>query len=317
LASIYRRDGTLDKAIQTYETLLKSNPNNVGALTNLALLYAPTDAKKAFDLAKAACDLSPDDSDVSHIFGHLAYQTGNYGLASSLLQQAAQNQPVNPQTLYDYAQAAYSVGKISDARAAMLNALQAGLAPPQADNARRFLDMVALAANPPQAVAAESRVVEILKSDSNNVPALMVVTMIDERETNFVAAERTCEKILACYPDFAPAQRELAVRYAEDLGNMDRAYVLAIKARQSFPNDAELGKALGIIVFWQGDYARASSLLQESANERSSDAELFYYLGASQFRLKNHMESKGSLQRALSLNLSGKLAANARQMLAD
>jgi len=317
LASIYQREGTLDKAIQTYETLLTANSKSIVALTNLALLYAPTDPKKAFDLAKVAYDLSPDDSDVSCIFGRLAYQAGNYGLASSLLQEAAQNQPANPQTLYDYAQAAYSIGKISDARAAMLNALQNGLASPQADNAGRFLDMVALAADPPQAVAAKSRIEGFLESDSNNVPALMVVAVIDEQETNFVAEEHSYEKILARFPDFAPAQRELAVRYAEDPGNTDRAYALAIKARQSFPNDAELGKALGIIVFWQGDYARAASLLQESASQRSTDAELFYYLGASQFRLKNHTESKGSLQRALSLNLSGKMAANARQMLAD
>jgi tetratricopeptide (TPR) repeat protein len=317
LASIYQREGTLDKATQVYETLLKANSKNIVALTNLALLYAPTDPQKAFDLAKVANDLSPDDSDVSCIFGRLAYQAGNYILASSLLQEAAQNQPSNPQTLYDFAQAAYSIGKISDARTAMLNALQDGLVPPQADNARRFLDMVALAANPPQAVAAESRIEGFLKSDSNNVPVLMVVAVIDEQETNFVAANQAYEKILVCYPDFAPAQRELAVHYAEDSSNMGRAYALAIKARQSFPNDAELGKALGIIVFWQGDYARAASLLQESADERSMDAELFYYLGASQFHLKNHMESKGSLQRALSLNLSGKLAVDARQMLAD
>jgi len=317
LASIYQRKGTLDKAILTYETLLKTNSKNIVALTNLALLYAPTDPKKAFDLAKVAYDLSPDDSNVAGIFGRLAYQSGNYGLASSVLQEAAQNHPADPQTLYDFAQATYSMGNISDARAAMLNALQDGLAPPQADNARRFLDMVALAANPPQAVMEESRVEEILKSDSNNVPALMVVAVLDEQETNFLAQEHTYEKILARFPDFAPVQRELAVRYAEDPGDMDRAYALAIKARQSFPDDAELGKALGIIVFWQGDYARAASLLQESASERSTDAELYYYLGASQFRLKNHTESKRSLQRALGLNLSGKMAANARQMLAD
>jgi tetratricopeptide (TPR) repeat protein len=296
---------------------LKANPKNVTAMTHLAQLYSPKDLQKAFDLAKAAYELSPNDSDASYIFGRLAFQTGNYKLASSLLQAAAQNQPANPQVLYDFSEAAYSVGRISDAQAAMLNALQAGLTSPQSDEARRFLDMVALSANRTQAVAAKSRVEEILKSDFNYVPALMVVALINEQKTNFVAAEQAYEKVLNRYPDFTPAQRNLAILYAEDSSNMDRAYALAIKARESFPDDSELGKALGIIVFRQGDFARAASLLQGSAAKQSADAELFYYLGAAQYHLKNHAESKASLQRALSLNLSGKLATDARQMFAE
>jgi tetratricopeptide (TPR) repeat protein len=238
-------------------------------------------------------------------------------LASSLLQEAARNQPANPKVLYDFAKAACSIGKIPDAQAAMLNALRAGLASPQSDEAGRFLDMLSLSANPAQAVAAESRVEEILKSDSNYVPALMAVATINEQKTNFLAAEQAYEKVLSHYPDFAPAQRELAVLYAEDSSNPERAYALAIKARGSFPNDSKLGKALGIIVFRQGDYARAASLLKESATERNADAELFYYLGVSQYGLKNRAEGKASLQRALSMNLSVKLAADATRILAE
>jgi tetratricopeptide (TPR) repeat protein len=317
LASIYQRDGNLDKAIETYETILKANPKNVTATMNLAKLYATKNPQKAFDLAKAAYKLSPDDPDVSYTFGRLAYQTGNYKLAESLLQEVAKNQPANPQALYDFAEAAYSIGKISDAQAAMLSALQAGLASPQSDEAKRFLDLISIADNPAQAVAAESRVEEILKSDSSYVPALMVVAMVNEQKTNFVAAEQTYEKVLNHFPDFAPAQKYLAILYAEDSGNTDRAYALAIKARESFRDDSELEKTLGIIVFRQGDYARAASLLKESAVERSTDAELFYYLGAAQYHLKNRAESKVSLQRALNANLSGKLTADASQMLAE
>jgi tetratricopeptide (TPR) repeat protein len=317
LASIYQRDGTLDKATETYETILKSNPKNVAAMMNLAQLYASKDPQRAFDLAKAAYKLSPDDSDVSYTLGRLAYQTGNYKLAASLLQQAAKNQPDNPQALYDFAEAAYSIGQISDAQVTMLDALQARLVSPQSDEARRFLDLVSIAANPAQAVAAESRVEEILKSDSNYVPALMVLAVINEQKTNFLAAEQAYEKVLNHFPDFAPAQRKLAILYAEDSSNTERAYVLAIKARESFPDDSDLGKALGIIVFRQGDYSRAVSLLKVSTVERSADAELFYYLGAAQYRLKNRAESKASLQRALSANLSGKLTADASQMLAE
>jgi predicted Zn-dependent protease len=195
--------------------------------------------------------------------------------------------------------------------------LQAGLASPQSDEARRFLDLVSIADNAAQAVAAKSRVEEILKSDSDYVPALMVVAAINEQNTNLVATEQTYEKVLNHFPDFAPAQKNLAVLYAEDSSNPERAYALAIKARDSFPDDSKLEMALGILVFRQGDYMRAVSLLKGSAVERSTDAELFYYLGSAQYRLKNRAESKASLQRALNANLSGKPAADASQMLAE
>jgi len=254
---------------------------------------------------------------VACLFGRLAFQSGNYQLAASVLQAAAQNQPANPMVLHDFAEAAYSIGKVSDARAAMLNALQAGLTPPQSDEARQFLDLVAFSANPAQVVAAESRIEAMLKSDPQLVPALMAIATIDEQKADLVAAEQAYEKVLSRYPDFAPAQRSLAVLYAEDSGDIERAHALATKAQESFPNDAELGKALGIIAFRQGDYAHATSLLEECAAERSPDAELFYYLGASQYRLADRADSKASLQRALSMNLSGKLTTDARQMLAE
>jgi tetratricopeptide (TPR) repeat protein len=315
LAAIYQRDGIVDKATETYEAALKATPQNVKVMISLAQLYTPKDPQKAFDMSEAAYKLSPNDLDASCNFGRMAYQTGNYKLAFSLLQEAAQNQPDDPKLIYDFAKTAYAVGKISDAQAAVAAALQAGLPSPQSDEAGRFLNLIALSANPAQAVATESNTDEILESDSNYVPALMVMAVISEQKKDFAAAEQNYEKILSQYPDFAPAQRKLAILYSDDSSNAERAYALAVKSRESFPDDPELEKALGILVFRQGDYARAASLLKTSAGDRSADAELFYYLGISQFHLANRVDSKLSLQQALSLGLSGKPAADAREIL--
>ena len=70
-------------------------------------------------------------------------------------------------------------------------------------------------------------------------------------------------------------------------------------------------------VYRQGNYSRAVSLLQESAGKRSEDAELMYYLGMAQYRLKNRAESKTYLQKALDLNVSGAEAAEAKRVLAE
>lgn len=90
-----------------------------------------------------------------------------------------------------------------------------------------------------------------------------------------------------------------------------------MKARAAFVGDPEVAKALGMIVYRQGNYSQAADLLQESARQISQDPELQYYLGMAQYRLKHSAESKAALQRALDLNLSGSEAADAKRIIAE
>jgi Flp pilus assembly protein TadD len=111
--------------------------------------------------------------------------------------------------------------------------------------------------------------------------------------------------------------KRLAILYAENPGDNQKALDLALKAREAFPTDPALAKALGIIVYRQGSYTRAVNLLQESAGQRSDDAELMFFLGMAHDRLKHRGESRQALQRALDLNLRADLAAEARRTLTE
>jgi Flp pilus assembly protein TadD len=317
LATIYQRGGTVDKAIATYEAALQANPQNVTAMVNLAQLYATEDSQKAFNMAKAAYNLTPNDPLVTHILGHLAFQTGDYKWSLSLLQMTAQVQPQDPEVLYDLGEAFYSAGRVPEARTAVQNALQTGVAFSRTNEAQRFLAMTDLVDKPVQALAAQSQIEAVLKSAPDYVPALMVKAAVAEQKPDLAAAEQTYEGVLKHYPDFAPAQKQLAILYAKDPNNDAKAYPLAVKARDTFPADPEVAKALGLIIFRQGDYSRAANLLQESARQMNGDAELIYYLGMAQYHLKNRAESKAALQRALDLNLSGVPAAEAKRVLAE
>ncbi len=317
LAAIYQREGMADKAIATYEAGLQANPQNVAALVNLARLSAPKDPQKAFNLAKTAYNLTPNDPLVAHILGHLAFLTGDYKWSLSLLQLAAQAQPQNPEVLYDLGEAFYSAGRVPEARTAMQNALQIGAAFSRTNDAQRFLALTSLADKPTQALAAQSQIADILKSIPDYVPALMVKAAIAEQKPDLAAAVQTYDGVLKHYPDFAPAQKQLTILYAEDPKIDATAYPLAVKARAAFPNDPGVAKALGMIVYRQGDYSRAANLLRESAGQKSGDAETMYYLGMAQYRLKNRAESKAALQKALDLNLAGAPAAEAKRVLAE
>lgn len=317
LAAAYQHSGNSGKTVSTYETILKVDPNNLAALLNLAQLYAPQDAAKAYDTARSAYKLAPDNPVAAHIYGRLAYQNGDFKLANTLLQQTVQNQTGDPQAFFELGQAAYSLGNISAAQSALQKALQLNLPAPQSAQAKQMFDLINLAADPVQAVAATAHVSEILKADPTNVPALMAAGVIDEHNANVSAAEIAYEKVLSRFPDFSPAQRELAILYAKDPTKLAQAADLASKARAIYPDDPALAKASGIIIFQQGDFSRAASQLKNAAGVLPDDPEVFYYLGAAQFKLKDNTHSKASLQNALALKLSGPAADDVRQMLAQ
>jgi len=77
------------------------------------------------------------------------------------------------------------------------------------------------------------------------VPALIVKAAIAEQKPDLAAAEQTYEGVLKHYPDFAPAQKQLAILYAKDPKNDATAYPLAVKAHAAFPADPEVAKAMG------------------------------------------------------------------------
>lgn len=319
LAVLDERAADFSDATEAYQSILTANPDNVGALVNLARLYSEhwNDPHKAIEYAKRAYKDAPDDPSVSAILGRLAFQTGNYKWASSLLQQAASQQPQNPDVLFDFALASYSIGQVSDAASNAKSALHAGTGFSRADAATRFLDMIALANDPAQAAASSSRVQDILKSQPDYVPALMVMGAIDNQRLDSRAAEQVYEKVLSLYPDFGPAKRQLAILYAADQPvDNQKALQLAMQARETFPQDPEVAKALGIMMYRQGNYTRAVGLLKESASKLTTDATLMYYLGMAQYRNNEQADSKLSLQRALELNLNHELSSTAKQTLA-
>jgi len=318
LAAIDERDGATAKAIDAYQAALSASPNNVKALMSLVRLYAAhQDLPKALDLAKTARNLAPDDPVVAHVLGLLAFRTGDFPWAASLLLEASRKLPDDPAVLYDLAQATYSVGRVDDAAAAARQALGMSAPFPQADDARSFLQMLALAADPAQAAAAAATIESLLKTNPTSVPALMAWGALSEQRQDASAAAKAYEEALRRYPDFGPAQRRLAILYAGNPGDDAKAYDLATKARTAYPGDPELAKALGIVVYRRGDFARAARLLADSARARADDAELLYYLGMTQRRLRQNAEGRASLQRALALNLRADLAAEARRVLAE
>jgi len=316
LAAIYQRNGDADKAASTYEALVRANPQSLAGALNLARLYAVKDVKKGYDFARMAYKQAPDNADVLEITGILAYQNGDYRLAYTLLQQTAQARSIPPQTQFVYAEATYSMGKIPDAQQLLANLPKTGLTPAQTAEAQRLSNLMALVYTPAQAASSAGTISDILKAEPTYVPALMVMGVIDEQKGDASAATDEYEKALATFPDFIPAERQLAILYSRDTTKLAQGYAFGTKCREFYPNDAGLAKAMGLILYQQGDFSRAATQLGEAA-QTAPDAETFFYLGSAQYQLKNRLESKANLQRALDAKLTDAQSEAARKMLAQ
>jgi len=87
-----------------------------------------------------------------------------------------------------------------------------------------------------------------------DVPSLMQLARIQEQRKNYPAARDAYEQLLAVSANFVPAVNNLAVIYSERLGQPDRAYELAAKARDLAPDDPHSADTLGWIMFRKRDY---------------------------------------------------------------
>ena len=147
--------------------------------------------------------------------------------------------------------------------------------------------------------------------------ALAKFAEIQERDGAGEEAIKTYEKIVAGNPLFGSAMRRLTVLYSQRSTDEPKAYDVAQKAYQAFPQDPEVAKALGILSYRREYYPRAADLLRQAALKHTDDAEVLYYLGAAHHQLKQRNECKTALERALGLNLAPALADKAKPTLAE
>ena len=319
LGEAYEKQGTADKAAAAFEQALKLNPKLIAAATKLAQLNAgPLQNKEtALVYAKTARELAPADPQIAGILGKVAYDTGNFTWSYSLLQEAVRQRTNDPLILHDLAWAAYSLGKVNEARDAMQKAVTTSANSPSASDAREFLALTALDENQKELGAAEAEVQKELKSNPEYVPALMAQAALDAQRDQAKSATEIYSAVLRRWADFAPAQKRLATIYAQDPSTVAAAYDLATKARKALPDDPQLSELLGRLSYEKKEYPRAIQLLQESARKQPLDADSLFYLGMSQLQASQKAEARGALNQALADGLHEPLATEAKRALGN
>lgn len=116
--------GNQDAAIRHFNAVLASDPDNVPALNNLAILYAERGDDGALELAERAYAAAPENPAVADTVGWLRFQEGDVAGALPLLEQAAAAAPDYSEIRYHLAAALAETGETARA-AGMLEAVLA------------------------------------------------------------------------------------------------------------------------------------------------------------------------------------------------
>ena len=116
LAAAADRKGALEKAAAWYRRAQEASPKSIVVTLQLARFYSERlhDTAKAWEQAKAAVELAPNDPQIALRAGQIACQAGDYKRAYSLLRGSSAERTGDPEVLYDLALASYHQGRIRD-----------------------------------------------------------------------------------------------------------------------------------------------------------------------------------------------------------
>src|SRR5262249_44476345 len=137
---------------------------------------------------------------------------------------------------------------------------------------------------------------------------------IQELSKHYAAARDAYEQLLTLAPNLFPALNNLAVIYSEQLGEVDKGYALAQKARDASPNEPHGADTLGWIMYKKADYRNALPLLQEAAGKLPDLPEVQFHLGMTQYMVGQDQPARAALQKAVDAptDFPGKDEARAR-----
>jgi tetratricopeptide (TPR) repeat protein len=315
LGSIYENTKNYAAARDAYEKLLAINGNNAVALNNLAVAYSERfdQVDKALDLAKRARTAFPNNPNFADTLGWVTFRKGDYRNALPLLQEAAAKLTDNPEIQYHLAMAHYMLGDEAAARTALQKAVTLPSAFAQKEEAQQRLTILSMDTQPPTGDA-RATLDAFLRQQPKDPAALTRLARLQVQGSADQAID-TYQKALDANPSFAPALRDLALIYSTRAADASKAFDVAAKARQAYPDDAELAKTFGILNFKRGLYPQAAELLNQAAGSLRNDADIQLYLGKSYQQLKRWDECKPALERALALNLPAASREDAQKQL--
>ena len=298
LGAAYRAKHMPDKAAAAYRELIKVNPDSPQGHFLLGLaLRAQDKADEASREFESALKIAPEFAAAIAQLAEMSARGGRYDEAIKRIKQQIDISPKTAGFWFLLGQTCSSKGDVKQAEESFLKSIELDpLAMPG------YLALSRLYAASGRNEQALTRAQDALKVNPKDVPSLMIGALLHERAGQYDEARAWYEKILELNPSFAPAANNLAYVLSEHLGDLAKARQYAQIARDNAPQDPYIADTLGWILYRQGEYQWAISLLMESVDRLENRPEYLYHLGMAQYSLGQEAAARKSFEQALALS---------------
>ena len=327
-AELNLRKGEAEPVIRTMTALLQEKPHLGRAYVLLADAYGIRgDSREALDVYAGMTKAFPKSAVAHQLRGQLLVREGRLGDARAAFQKALELSPLNYPTIEQLVELDLREGKTAEALSRAQAELQRN---PKSASRQVLLAKVYFSVTnhveaektlrsaielEPDSIEAPvwlarmlsktGRVPEALASlrqasarKPNEIAVLMQIGMLESELGNDAAARDAYEQLLKVKSDYGPALNNLAYLNSERFNKLDRAYELARKARELFPNDPVAGDTLGWILFKRGEYGWALNMLRQASQALPGEPEVAYHLGMVQYMTGDEEGARASLTRA-------------------
>jgi tetratricopeptide (TPR) repeat protein len=311
LASAYVAEQNTAEALTIYRRMTELFPKapQPPFLIGLILLSQrqPVDARKAFEQSIA---ISSDFLPATEKLVDLDLADHQIATAMNRIQQQIDKNANSAQAFAIRAKIFVAQKDLTRAEADLTKSIELN---PKLEPSYLLLSQIYIATNRQQQAIDK---LGAFAKDNNDIPTLMQLATIQQSLKHFSEARDAYEKLISFSPKFAPALNNLAVLYADHLGDLDKAYGLAKQASAALPADPHVADTFGWITFERGDYRGALPLLQEAAGKLADQADIQFHLGMVHYMLGNEEASRAALQKAVQASADFPQKADAGQRLA-
>jgi len=314
LTTAYLAQQKTDDALAAYRQMTELFPTDpqLPYLVGIILLAQGklSDARKALE---RSIEIRPDYLQPVEKLIELDLADKQYASALTRVDKQIENNPALAQAWALRGKIYFAQRDFTHAEPDLLKAIELE---PKLEAAYRLLAQLYVASNrQDEAIAKLSAFVENNKT-AQAAPAMMHLAEIQHQRKDFAAARDVYENLLSLAPNFGLALNNLAVLYSTQLGQLDKAYDLAQKAREAVPNEPSIADTLGWIMFKKGDYGNALRLLQESAGKLLDQPEVQFHVGMAHYMLGEEEPARLALQKAVDAPSDFPGKDEARQRLA-
>ena len=288
--------GDYAAAERGFQSVLREEPRNIPALSNLGVIYSRTNrSDQAITVYRRALQLSPDDKAILLNLGLVYFRQEAHSRALPYFARVVAIDPAHMQARQLLAVCRAYTGQLP-AAIHDLEALHA--AAPRDEGILFLLGFSYLKNHDPEKAKG---IFQLMLEAAGPARAQFLLGRANYEATMFSQAEEAFSEVLRVDPKFPGVHLELGKVYISLRRTDDALRELNMALKQD-PADVDASYFLGGLLVQEGRYQEGMPYLERAKEAKPDFWAPYFYLGKARLRLEQPAEAVVLLQRAVALN---------------